>query len=147
MIENILYIVTIIYNNYLNLSIVEELLILKCHCQRKKGSPIMSLNFSFPLTVIDSSYREIIVLLCSFLYHCYLRRPAGEGRGVILPHFCITARVAFKTRSLIRLKIRRHSCCFCFSFLLLFLKQFHCFFSFSRLNLLRIEFLALRDQP
>lgn len=116
MIENILYIVTINYNNYLNLSIVEELLSLKCHCQRKKGSPIMSLNFSFPLTIIDSSYREIIDLLCSFLYHCYLRRPAGDGRGVILPHFCITARVAFKTRSLIRLRIRRHSCCFCFFF-------------------------------
>ena len=33
MIENILYIVTINYNNYLNLSIVEELLVLKCRCQ------------------------------------------------------------------------------------------------------------------
>ena len=30
----------------------------------------------------DSSYREIIDLLCSFLYNCYLRRLAGEGRGV-----------------------------------------------------------------
>ena len=29
----------------------------------------------------DSSYREIIDLLCSFLYNCYLRRLAGEGRG------------------------------------------------------------------
>lgn len=71
------------------------------------------------LTVhFDSSYRETIDLLCSFLYNCYLWRLAGEGRGggVILPHFCITARVTFKTRSLIRLKIRRHSCCFCFFF-------------------------------
>lgn len=34
------------------------------------------------LTVhFDSSYREIIDLLCSFLYNCYLRRLAGEGRG------------------------------------------------------------------
>lgn len=34
------------------------------------------------LTVhFDSSYTEIIDLLCSFLYNCYLRRLAGEGRG------------------------------------------------------------------
>lgn len=82
MIENILYIVTVNYNNYLNLSIVEELLILKCHCQRETGSPIMSLNFSFLLTIIDSSYREIIDLLCSFLSYCYLRRPTGRGGEV-----------------------------------------------------------------
>ena len=47
MIENILYIVTINYNNYLNLSIVEELLILKCHCQRKKGSPIVQFRVRY----------------------------------------------------------------------------------------------------
>lgn len=63
----------------------------------------------------DSSYREIIDLLCSFLYNCY-GASRGRGGGFILPHFCITARVTFKTRSLIRLKIRRHSCCFCFFF-------------------------------
>ena len=34
------------------------------------------------LTVhFDSSYRETIDLLCSFLYNCYLWRLAGEGRG------------------------------------------------------------------
>ena len=40
------------------------------------------------LTVhFDPSYREIIDLLCSFLYNCYLRRLAGEGRGVhFTPH-------------------------------------------------------------
>lgn len=78
MIENILYIVTINYNNYLNLSIVEELLILKCHCQRKKGSPIMSLNFSFPLTIIDSSY---VVFFITVTYGA----PRGRGGGSFYP--------------------------------------------------------------
>lgn len=40
-------------------------------------SPYHNLTVHF-----DSSYREIIDLLCSFLYNCYLRRPAGEGWGV-----------------------------------------------------------------
>ena len=44
--------------------------------------PEVLLSSYHNLTVhFDSSYRETIDLLCSFLYNCYLRRPAGEGRG------------------------------------------------------------------
>ena len=44
--------------------------------------PEVLLSSYHNLTVhFDSSYRETIDLLCSFLYNCYLRCPAGEGRG------------------------------------------------------------------